>query len=62
MVKEWMEMAETKPGRCDRCGIYALLGQGHPYCATCLAILAEGKHYLYTVGGIAAGPLIRRVR
>jgi len=50
-------MAETKPGNCDRCGVYALLGDGYPYCATCLVILAEGKHYLFTVGGLtrAAG-------
>jgi hypothetical protein len=44
-------MTETKPGRCERCGIYALLEQQHPYCSTCLLILAEGKHYMFTVGG-----------
>jgi len=44
-------MAETKPGTCDRCGIYTLLQKGYPYCSTCLIILAEGKHYLFTVGG-----------
>jgi hypothetical protein len=44
-------MEQTKPGRCERCGAYALLGQGYPYCATCLLILAEGKNYLFTVGG-----------
>ncbi len=44
-------MADTKPGRCERCGIHALLESGHPYCATCLLILAEGKNYLFTVGG-----------
>ena len=45
-----MDMDETKLGRCERCGIYALLRLGYPYCATCLVILAEGKHYLFTVG------------
>jgi hypothetical protein len=44
-------MDETKPGKCERCGIYALLVERHPYCAACLLILAEGKHYLFTVGG-----------
>jgi hypothetical protein len=44
-------MEDAKPGNCDRCGIYTLLRQGYPYCRTCLAILAEGKHYLFTVGG-----------
>ena len=44
-------MNETRPGRCERCGIYALLELHHPYCSTCLLILAEGKHYLFTVGG-----------
>lgn len=42
---------ETKPGRCERCGVYALLRPGYPYCATCLAILALGKRYLFTVCG-----------
>jgi hypothetical protein len=42
---------ETKPGRCERCGVYALLAEDYPYCATCLGILAEGKHYLFTVSG-----------
>jgi hypothetical protein len=42
---------ETKPGNCERCGVYALLEQRYPYCATCRLILAEGKHYLFTVGG-----------
>ena len=44
-------MAETRPGTCDRCGVYTLLQQGVQYCATCLVILAEGKNYLFTVGG-----------
>jgi hypothetical protein len=43
-------MDETKPGKCERCGVYALLAQAHPFCTTCLAILAEGKHYLFTAG------------
>jgi hypothetical protein len=42
---------ETKPGRCERCGVYALLRPGYPYCAVCAEILALGKHYLFTVGG-----------
>ncbi len=43
--------AETEPGRCQRCGTYALLRPGYPYCATCLVILAEGEHYVFTAGG-----------
>jgi hypothetical protein len=44
-------MEETKLSRCERCGIYALLRRDYPYCCTCLVILAEGKNYLFTVGG-----------
>jgi hypothetical protein len=50
-LEEADDMAETTPGTCERCGVYALLRHGYPYCATCLIILAEGKHYLFTVGG-----------
>jgi hypothetical protein len=46
-----MSVEETKLGRCERCDVYALLLPGYPYCAACLVILAEGKHYLFTVGG-----------
>jgi hypothetical protein len=44
-------MEDTKPSTCERCGVYALLSQDYPYCAACLIILAEGKHYLFTVDG-----------
>lgn len=51
-MKRRIDMAtETKPGRCHRCGAYALLSEEYPYCANCLVILAEGEHYLFTVGG-----------
>jgi hypothetical protein len=43
--------SDTTPGLCERCGIYALLRPGYPYCGVCLAILAEGKRYLFTVSG-----------
>jgi len=49
--RRWTDVEETKPGRCERCGVYALLADGYPYCATCLGIIAEGKHYLFTVRG-----------
>jgi hypothetical protein len=44
-------MAETRPGKCDRCGVYTLIQPDYPYCAACQVILAEGKNYLFTVGG-----------
>ena len=51
-VKRRLDMAtEEKPGHCQRCGTYALLRPGYPYCTTCLIILAEGERYLFTVGG-----------
>jgi hypothetical protein len=44
-------MERTEPGTCERCGVYALLRPDYPYCAACRIVLAEGKHYLFTVSG-----------